>query len=406
MRAGLGAVIAGGLLVLGRPGLGAEVGPGSDWCQALRVLTSGEELVLQAGDYAGPCTVTRGGVPGAPLVIRAKDPAHRPRIIYPDRATNVLNIRASHVLVRGLEFGPTQPDVDAIRIHSGDDITIEDCRFVELGSIAIVANSRSLRGLTVRRNEILRSKATAMYFGCHDGVACILSELLIERNYIDSVTAPDPEVGYGIQVKLNSTGTIADNVIVDTKGPGVMVYGARDPSLVNVVERNFVSGARTSSAIVIGGGPVVLRNNITTSSAEAGIGLEDYGRRGLLRGIVLSHNTLYGNREGGIAVPPEGRLDAKLLNNAVHAASGRPALPLARIGVMSLGNATCTWVPCFVAPDQHDFSLSEPRPALIVNEAWAVSDDYHGQSRGPLPNVGAVEHPSGPIPLGIKRRQP
>ena len=246
----------------------------------------GEELLLQPGDHAGPCTVTRSGVPGAPLVIRAKDPARPPRIVYADRATNVLNIRASHVLVRGLEFGPTQADVDAIRIHSGNDVTVEDCRFVELGGIAIVANSQSLRGLTVRRNEVLRSKGTAMYFGCHDGTACVLSELLIEQNYIGGVTAADAAIGYGIQVKLNSTGTIADNVIVDTKGPGIMVYGARDPSLLSVVERNFVSGSRTSSAIVIGGGPVVLRNNITIASAEAGIGLEDYGRRGLLRGIV------------------------------------------------------------------------------------------------------------------------
>ena len=329
MRVGLAGVIVGGLLVVGGASMGAEVGPGSDWCQALRTLPPGEELLLQPGDHAGPCTVTRSGVPGAPLVIRAKDPARPPRIVYPDRATNALNIRASHVLVRGLEFGPTQPDVDAIRIHSGDDVTIEDCRFVELGGIAVVANSQSLRGLTVRRNEVLRSKGTAMYFGCHDGTACILSELLIEGNYIGGVTAPDPEIGYGIQVKLNSTGTIADNVIVDTKGPGIMVYGARDPSLLSVVERNFVSGSRTSSGIVIGGGPVVLRNNITTASAEAGIGLEDYGRRGLLRGIVVSHNTLYGNRQGGIAVSPEGRLDAKLLNNADSRGVGNPS-PAAR----------------------------------------------------------------------------
>jgi Right handed beta helix region len=407
MQAGLAAAITGGLLFLGRAGLAAEVGPGSDWCQALRALPPGEELVLQPGDYTGPCTVTRGGVPGAPLVIRAKDPAHRPRIVYPDRATNVLNIRASHVLVRGLEFGPTQTDVDAIRIHSGDDVTIEDCRFVELGSIAIVANSQSLRGLTVRRNEVLRSKSTAMYFGCHDGMACIISELLIEQNYIDGIAAPDPDIGYGIQVKLNSTGTIADNVIVNTKGPGIMVYGARDPGLLSFVERNFVAGSRTSSGIVVGGGPVVIRNNIAAGgSAEAGIGLEDYGRRGLLRGIVITHNTVHGNRGAGIAVPAEGRLDVKLLNNAVHAAAGTRVLPVGRVGTVSLGNVNCTWVPCFVRPDERDFSLLDPQPGLVVNEAWTVTDDYFGRSRGSLPNVGAIEQGGEPIALGIKSARP
>jgi hypothetical protein len=41
-----------------------------------------------------------------------------------------------------------------------------------------------------------------------------------------SVDAQEDEVGYGLQVKLNSTAVIRDNVIVDTKGPGIMVYGA------------------------------------------------------------------------------------------------------------------------------------------------------------------------------------
>ena len=53
--------------------------------------------------------------------------------------------------------------------------------------------------------------------------------------------------GYGIEVKLNTGGVVRDNVIIDTKGPGIMVYGARDLVTVSVVERNFTRGSRTSS---------------------------------------------------------------------------------------------------------------------------------------------------------------
>ena len=77
-----------------------------------------------------------------------------------------------------------------------------------------------------------------------------------------------------------------------------------------------------------------------------------------------------------------------------------------RIGVMSLGNVNCTWVPCFVRPDERDFSLLGPQPGLVVMEAWSVTDDYFGQSRGPLPNVGAIEQGGEPIALGIKRARP
>jgi len=46
----------------------------------------------------------------------------------------------------------------------------------------------------------------------------------------------ESEIGYGIQVKLNSIGIIRDDVIINTKGPGIMVYDASDLEKINVVE--------------------------------------------------------------------------------------------------------------------------------------------------------------------------
>jgi hypothetical protein len=387
------------------PGSGAEVGPGGDWCAAIQALHPGDELVLGPGAYAGPCTIRRGGTPTDPIVVRARDPGRPPQIVYAGDTDNVLNVRAGHVTVRGLEFGPTARDIDAIRIHSGDGITIEDCRFTGLGGIAVVVNA-SVDRLTVRRNTIVRSNATAMYFGCHDGVSCAASDVVVERNYIHGVEAPDPAIGYGIQVKLNTTAIVRDNVVVDTKGPGIMAYGATDPARRTLVEGNFVARSRTSSAIVIGGGPAIVRNNITVTSAEAGIGVEDYGRRRLLQGIALAHNTVYDNARGGIVIPESAGLDVTVVNNAVHARPGFAPLPSPRLGLSATTNVDCATRICFLAPVIFDFSPVPGGPLLargsIRVEAWAPRSDYFGRARAMPSTVGAIEISGEPITLRMK----
>lgn len=401
---------AGTMLVLfalaASPSVALEIGPEADLCGEINRLTPGEELVLRPGDYQGPCAIRRGGEAGAPIVVTAKDLGNRPRIVYDGRTTNVLEVRASHIVIRGLEFGPTQSGVDAVRIFAANGVVVEDCRFTGLGGIAVVANHSSLHGLTVRRNVIRDSKATAMYFGCHNGLTCVVTGLVVEGNHIRGVTAPDPEIGYGIEVKLNSSAVIRGNLISDTKGPGIMVFGARDLVSSSLVERNVVIGSRTSSGIVVGGGPAVIRNNVSALNGEGGIGLEDYQRRGLLRAIAVVANTVYKNAAGGITAPESGLRDVAVINNAAHAPAGRPSVPAPQPGLQLAGNVNCTWVPCFANPDGMDFSPFPGSPLLGLGvpqvEPWFPKDDFFGTRRGPLPTVGAIERPSGPIPLAIK----
>jgi hypothetical protein len=147
-----------------------------------------------------------------------------------------------------------------------------------MGGIAIVTSHASIKGLIVRRNTITNSVSTAMYFGCHDGAACTASELLIEKNFIRDITARESEIGYGIQVKLNSFGTIRDNVVINTNGPGIMVYGANDLNQLTIIERNFVAGS--GSHRNCDREACNVRNNVVVDNGEGGVGLEDYGRRG------------------------------------------------------------------------------------------------------------------------------
>jgi hypothetical protein len=107
--------------------------------------------------------------------------------------------------------------------------------------------------------------------------------------------------------------------------------------MVSVVEGNVVSGSRRSSGIVIGGGPAIVRNNIATGNAEAGIMLQDYDGRGLLRAIDVRHNKAFGNRRGGIRVAGA-VVDATIVENHVQARPGTPALPDDQAGVRVIGN--------------------------------------------------------------------
>jgi hypothetical protein len=380
-----------------------EIGPDADLCTEIRAVQPGEELVLAPGEYQGPCAIRNGGEPGAPLVIRAADPTRRPRIVYAGRASNVFEIRASHVIIRGLEFGPTLQDVDAVRIFKANGVTVEDCHFNQLGGIAVVANHSNVRGLVVRRNVIRNSTATAMYFGCHDGAGCVVSGLVVEGNFIESINAPDPEIGYGIQVKLNSSAIIRGNTIIKTKGPGIMVYGSEDLTVSSLVERNVTNNSRHSAGILVGGGPVIIRNNIAASNDEGGISLQDYKNRRLLRGVIIVGNTGYNNRLGGVTVPETGMSGVIIINNASDAGSAARAYPALQAGLRVAGNVDCSMMLCFANPAQYDFSPNAASflkgAGVVWLEPWMPREDYFGQRRASPPTVGAIERPAGPLTL-------
>ena len=372
-------------------------------------------MVLAPGDHPAGCQIRRGGAPGAPVVVRAADLSARPRLIYDGTSANVLDIRADHVIVRGLRFGPSQPDVDGLRIYASQDVTVEDCEFSEIGGIPLVANHVSLRGLLVRRNAFVDSRSTAMYFGCHDGVECEVTDAVVERNYVRRTGVGPDGVAFGLQIKLNSAAVVRDNVIAQPRGPGIMVYGARDPRRTSLVERNVVHGSAQSAGIVIGGGPVVVRNNVSTGNADGGIAVEDYGRRDLLRRIAVVHNTLYGNSGGGIRLRGGAPQDVIIANNAIQAKGGLirwgltgwgagGAWPQPRPGVAVAGNVDCsTGSPCFAHPEVRNFSPTRVLAGAGVSFAIIdmPADDLLGVRRGSPATVGALERAAEPVPDGF-----
>ena len=383
-----------------------EIGPDANLCAEINGLAPGEVLELMPGDYRGPCRIHHGGTAGAPITIRGKKLVEKPRIVYEGQSSNVFEIEGGYVTIRGLKLGPTKRHVDGVRIFANYGITIEDCEFSHVGGVAIAATRTSVDGLIVRRNVVTNSAATAMYFGCHDGIGCLISNLIVEQNFIHRVDAIDPEVGYGIQFKLNSSGVIRDNVIVDTKGPGIMVYGSSDPGSSNVIERNFATGSRQSSGVLIGGGPAQVRNNIVSRNFLGGVTLQDYANRRLLHKIAVVNNTAFKNNYGQFIVPSQVKLSQILLAmNTAVSFEGSQVFPRRQPGLDLRQNIDCTTSACFTDPLSLNFSPLPASPVYRVQNLKHASlplDDYYGRSRKQKPIAGAVAFAAPPIKFGIK----
>jgi hypothetical protein len=299
------------LMVLSASAFGRvwEVRPTEDYRAILPNLQPGDELVLHEGVYEGSVRIRLSGTPEKPIIIRGHGEGQaRPVLNFEGGSANLWEISGDHLVVRYLEFRSRRSY--AIRVGRASDLTIEDCIFRENGGGDISANTAPVDGLRIRRNLFVGSRRTPIYIGNHDGKLPI-TQFVFEGNVIDgSQIIAEDVIGYGIQLKLNVTGgLIRGNFIANTRGPGIMVYGATNavPEAANVVERNIVTGSRNNPGIVVGGGPSVVRENIVLSCPAGGISVINYGRRGLLDQIVVSGNTAVANHpfEFSLATPIE-----------------------------------------------------------------------------------------------------
>ncbi|MBT8130740.1 MAG: right-handed parallel beta-helix repeat-containing protein [Gammaproteobacteria bacterium] len=239
-----------------------EIGPGDDLEAAVRALVPGEELVLRGGVYSFDenITLTANGTTSQPIVIRAKA-GEFPVFTQATSNHNVVEINGSSYLVlQGIEFTGGS---HGVRLMNSDFITIESCEFQETGDVAISANSGgTYEGLRLLRNHIHHTNGTGegMYLGCNND-ACRIANSLIEGNYIHHTNRATVEQGDGIEIKEGSYGNIVrNNVIHDTKYPGIILYGVRGNGAPNVVEGNAVWNVADNTVQIAA--DAVVRNNI------------------------------------------------------------------------------------------------------------------------------------------------
>lgn len=302
------------------------VRPGEDYRPLLNRLEPGDELVFLPGEHEGAAILNLEGQPQRPITLRGHIDAEgqRPVVQFTGRGHNLWRLRGQHVVVRDLELHATH--AYAIRVDRADHVRIENCVFRDCGGGDLSANSANVHALHIVNCTFTGSRRTPVYIGQHEGQLRI-TDFRFEGNRIDGRRI-EGGIGYGIQLKLNVTGgLIRGNWIVGTRGPGIMVYGARqeDPEVANVVESNVVLAARNNPGIVVGGGPARVTGNLVIGNPQGGIAVIDYGGRDLLWGVQIRENTAVANGAFDLSLRGNVR-EGQFEDNRILARPGAPGM--------------------------------------------------------------------------------
>ncbi|MGB0722854.1 MAG: right-handed parallel beta-helix repeat-containing protein [Gammaproteobacteria bacterium] len=328
------------------------------WCTLVGIARAGDTLRFAPGVYRGGCRLFLKGEPERPITLTSLNPDRPARFASrrPKRDMLVLE-DVRHLVIEGLRFGPSGRWADAVRIVRGDHVLIRDNHFQGLGGQAVLAAWRDTHDIQVIGNRMIDNHATAVYIGCHDGRQCRSRDARVEGNLIDGVDVGGNAVGYGIQVKLNSTAVVRGNTVRNTRGPGVMVYGCQDAvsdctAETLRVENNTVENAFGSDGITVGGGPVMVRGNRVSGSRGFGIYAQNYAKRGLQRGVLIDGNRVWDNLDGGIVT--EGwltgqgnRISANILGYLPGAHYLHPSQPAGDVS----DNTLCPAASCCMEDD-------------------------------------------------------
>lgn len=378
-----------------------QVGPSNNWCKEINSVAPGTTVIMAAGIYSTPCAVKSSGTAASPIVIRSANSELNSAVFaYPGTTSNVLDVYGEYLEFEWLTFTNTQQSVDAIRIRSGHDITVLQNNFEDLGGTAVVFNGDgTVDRISVLGNTIQNSKFTPIYLGCHDGIQCHATNVLVENNLINGVHPASGEVGYGMEIKLNSFGTVRNNTVYDTHGPCIEVYGSNRGDPATLVEGNYVQGSVTDAGINISGGPAVVLNNISVGNAYGGIYAEDYHNRGLQKNVWITFNTVMANKTAGIVVEHWSAANANVLAyNAMGTLPGERTIePPSPAGTI-LTNVNCDPAGfCFDQPVSAPYDFWPLTGSALIGagghgtQTWRPRFDFMGVPRGGAADVGAFQ---------------
>jgi hypothetical protein len=307
----------------------AEIGPGDNFEAAAAALNPGEELILRGGTYTfnENITVSVSGTSTQPITIRSKDD-EQAILEQAGSYQNVVEINgASWLVLRGLVI---RGGSHGLRLMNSDFITIEDCEIYETGDVALSANSGgTYEGLIIRRNHIHHTNGTGegMYLGCNYD-SCRIANSVIEGNYIHHTNRASVAQGDGIEIKEGSYGNVVrDNVIHDTKYPGILLYSTVGNGPPNILEGNVVWNSSDNTIQVAA--DAVIRNNIILGN----VAFQSH-QSGSPSNLEFVHNTVISGGNGIEARNVSGSL--LIANNAVYAQGTAIRLISGNLGLVTL----------------------------------------------------------------------
>lgn len=313
-----------------------EVGPNGSWFKTLSSdhLQPGDEVVLRQGIYsdARRLVIRHSGTAGKPITIRA---AKGETVVFrrPDAGQNTINLDGNQYL-RLIGFEITGGS-SAIRIgphedRQPSDIVLESLHIHDIGGIAVTCNHTDgqYKRMTFRGNHIHHTAGhgEAFYLGGNNATA-IISESIIENNYIHHLNGGKVSQGDGIEIKQGSYGNrIIGNVIHDTKYPGITVYGTAGQAQ-NVIENNLIFN--TGDHGIQAAADAIIRNNYIANAA--GCGLYSREHQGAIPGnLRIEGNYVIAGKNPALRIigPPaaDANSNIKLIDNRLFAGNGHPAI--------------------------------------------------------------------------------
>jgi hypothetical protein len=351
------------------------VTPDMDWCAVLSDVPSGDYVLLEPGDYYGPCDAVGAEIdkPGEVTVLQSSQPYDRARM-HPGPEGYVIRASGQWLYFFTLDFSGLGPDEVGIDFQGGETFWVRYCDFTGLEGTAIRA-AADVHRLIVSDNEFVGS-GTAVSLGCPGG-GCIVDDYEVMLNRMEGLEQ-------GILANKGSWGYVGDNVITGGVRGAKLAAGAE---LTEVLGNLF--GGSEQALELTGGGALTAVNNVVLG--------------GLMVGATDDHqligNTLLAAPKGSaLVVDGLGGSGNALVSNAVEG-----LLPDLPGGVEDGGNVGCPKpADCWVDAAGWDVF---PQPGSLLRDAGAAHDELTGdwcsRSRGTPPTAGAFEGVGslGPGPL-------
>ncbi len=357
---------------------------------AVDAASSGDEIHVATGTYTGSgdqvveitkSLTLRGGytttfasrdIERYPTRIDGKSERRAIHVCDPETypLTIDVTLEGLHV-VRGRTANPNPPYErgGGIYVERADRVTIRDCQIAD--------NADS--GMLTHAANVL--------------------QLLDNRVYSNTAYS----FGGGLELRAGQQVTIAGNEIysnsVDAGGSGLFV------SARGVIRENHIHHNRGSSAVSLRNSDVTLINNLIVDNADGGVTVS--GRTARLLHTTLARNGAWGvdvtnsGQSAGTAyltntilvshtvgvqtvwvtVDNSAHLMATLWNNVTNT-TGAGTIETTR---------DITGDPAFVAPDAGDYHITADSAARNRGAPTQVTTDIDGETRDPLPDLGADE---------------
>jgi len=361
--------------------------PDDDWFAILsgERLKPGDEVVLRAGKYSSPrrLAIRSSGTTEKPIVIRADEGA---RVVFerPDARQNTFNLEGTQYLeLRGFEItgGAAGIRIGPLGDRQSSDVKLTDLHIHHIGGVAVTCNQDGAHyeRMVFRGNHIHHTAGhgEAFYLGGNDASA-IFSDSIIDGNYIHHLNGPDVSQGDGIEIKQGSYGNrVTNNVIHDTKYPGITVYGTGGRAR-NVIFNNMIWNTG-DHGIQVAADAVVLSNVVFKTG---GCGIYSREHQGAIPGhLLIEQNDIRDANSAALRIirPGNGYSgQIELQHNQLFARPGQPAMRVGpdalvhisgnrgRGGLEALPTTTDGWQELTTEVKPKAFVLPKHHPANLI----------------------------------------